>query len=95
MLPYFADQQLNSRFVSEVWKLGLNMKDVCDRKVVEKMVNNLMVEWREKLVKSADRTAMLARKSVSDGGSSYCNLDRLIEDLEFDKFASKHVKTES
>ena len=25
--PYFADQQINSRFVSEVWKLGMDMKD--------------------------------------------------------------------
>lgn len=32
--PYFADQQLNSRFVSEVWKLGLDMKDLCDRGAV-------------------------------------------------------------
>ncbi|PPD70851.1 hypothetical protein GOBAR_DD32261 [Gossypium barbadense] len=30
-VPCFADQQLNSRFVEEVWKLGLDMKDVCDR----------------------------------------------------------------
>ncbi|MFQ6647108.1 hypothetical protein Gotur_020416, partial [Gossypium turneri] len=34
-----GDQQLNSRFVEEVWKLGLDMKDVSDRRVVEQMVN--------------------------------------------------------
>ncbi|KAF5736613.1 hypothetical protein HS088_TW14G00758 [Tripterygium wilfordii] len=79
--PYFADQQLNSRFVSEVWKLGLDMKDVCDRKVVEKMVNDLMVERREEFVRSTDKMARLAKKSVTEGGSSYCNLDRLIEDI--------------
>ncbi|MFQ6647107.1 hypothetical protein Gotur_020416 [Gossypium turneri] len=39
-----GDQQLNSRFVEEVWKLGLDMKDVSDRRVVEQMVNDLMVE---------------------------------------------------
>ncbi|KAJ4822345.1 hypothetical protein Tsubulata_029768, partial [Turnera subulata] len=53
--PFFADQQRNSRFVSEVWKLGLDMKDVCDRKIVEKMVNDLMVERREELFASATR----------------------------------------
>ncbi|KAJ4836554.1 hypothetical protein Tsubulata_013433 [Turnera subulata] len=79
--PFFADQQLNSRFVSEVWKLGLDMKDVCDRKIVEKMVNDLMVERREELSASATRMAQLARQSVSEEGSSFCNLSRLIEDI--------------
>ncbi|EOY17945.1 UDP-glucosyltransferase family 1 protein, putative [Theobroma cacao] len=79
--PYFADQQLNSRFVSEVWKLGLDMKDVCDRRVVEKMVNDLIVDKREEFVKSSAEIAKLAKACVNVGGSSYCNLDRLIEDI--------------
>ncbi|XP_011038346.1 PREDICTED: 7-deoxyloganetic acid glucosyltransferase-like [Populus euphratica] len=79
--PYFADQQVNSRFVGEVWKLGLDMKDQCDREIVEKMVNDLMVERREEFVRSATRMAELSRKSVREGGSSYCNLNRLIEDI--------------
>ena len=57
------------------------MKDVCDRKVVEKMVNDLMVERREEFVKSTAEMARLARESVSESGSSYCNLDRLVEDI--------------
>ncbi|KAF2296195.1 hypothetical protein GH714_036679 [Hevea brasiliensis] len=79
--PYFGDQQVNSRFVSEVWKLGLDMKDVCDRGVVEKMVNDLMVDKREEFVKSTARMAELARKSVSEGGSSSSCLNRLIADI--------------
>ncbi|KAF3447791.1 hypothetical protein FNV43_RR08495 [Rhamnella rubrinervis] len=34
--PRQADQPVNSRYVSEVWKIGLDMNDVSDRKVVEK-----------------------------------------------------------
>ncbi|PON87604.1 UDP-glucuronosyl/UDP-glucosyltransferase [Trema orientale] len=79
--PYFADQNINSRFVSEVWKIGLDMKDVCDRKVVEKMVSDLMVERREEIEKSTAEMARLAKKSVNEGGSSYCNLECLIEDI--------------
>ncbi|XP_075668308.1 7-deoxyloganetic acid glucosyltransferase-like isoform X2 [Castanea sativa] len=79
--PYFGDQQLNSRFVSEVWKLGLDMKDVCDRFIVEQMVNDLMGERREEFMKSTTKMARLARKSVSEGGSSCCNLDLLVEDI--------------
>lgn len=79
--PYFADQQPNSRFVSEVWKLGMDMKDVCNRTVVEKMVNDLIVDRREEFMKSTVEMARLARECVREGGSSYSNLDRLIADI--------------
>jgi hypothetical protein len=65
--------------VSEVWKLGMDMKDVCERVIVEKMVNDLMVEKREEFLKSSVEMSKLARESVSEGGSSYSNLDRLID----------------
>ncbi|KAK9019283.1 hypothetical protein V6N11_053809 [Hibiscus sabdariffa] len=80
--PYFADQQVNSRVVSEVWKIGLDMKDVCDRKILEKMVNDVMVDRKEEFAKAAAEMAKLTYQSVSVGGSSYCNLDRLIEDIK-------------
>ncbi|KAK1296679.1 UDP-glycosyltransferase 76C2 [Acorus calamus] len=38
------DQQINSRYVSDVWKVGLDMKDTCDRVIVEKMVREMMEE---------------------------------------------------
>jgi hypothetical protein len=77
--PYFADQIINSRFVSKVWNLGLDMKDSCDRKTIEKMVRELMVEKKAEFLERAGRMAALAKKSVSEGGSSYCNLDRMVE----------------
>jgi hypothetical protein len=77
--PYFADQQINSRFVSEVWKLGLDMKDVCDRKVLEKMVNDVMVNRKEEFLRLAMEMAELAYKSVSPGGSSYNYFHNLIQ----------------
>ncbi|XP_050209062.1 7-deoxyloganetic acid glucosyltransferase-like [Mercurialis annua] len=79
--PYFGDQQINSRFVGEIWKIGLDMKDLCDREIVEKMVNDLMVNRREEFVRSSAIMAELARKSVEEGGSSSSYLDRLIEDI--------------
>lgn len=79
--PYFVDQQVNSRFVGEVWKLGLDMKDTCDRFVIEKMVRDLMKDRRDEFERSADHVANLARQSVSEDGVSRRNLDRLIEDV--------------
>ncbi|KAI3519891.1 hypothetical protein L1887_09111 [Cichorium endivia] len=80
--PYFLDQQVNSRFVGEVWKLGLDMKDSCDRVIVEKMVRELMEDRRDEFRKSADEMARLANQCLMKGGSSYCNLERLIQDIK-------------
>lgn len=79
--PFFADQQVNSRFASEVWKIGLDMKDTCDRVIVKKMVKDVMEVRRDEFISSADQMAKLARKSIVEGGSSYSNLDRLIDDI--------------
>ncbi|XP_059628007.1 7-deoxyloganetic acid glucosyl transferase-like [Cornus florida] len=80
--PYFADQMVNSRLVSEVWKLGLDMKDTCDRVTIEKMVRDLMAVRKEEFQQHVDQTAKMAKRAVSEGGSSYCNLDRLIQDIK-------------
>ncbi|XP_059666353.1 7-deoxyloganetic acid glucosyltransferase-like isoform X2 [Cornus florida] len=77
--PYFADQMINSRFVSEVWKLGLDMKDTCDRVIIEKMIRDLMDVKKDEFQERANMMAKLAKRAVSEGGSSYCNLDRLIK----------------
>ncbi|KAL2548793.1 UDP-glycosyltransferase 85A3 [Forsythia ovata] len=77
--PYFADQTTNSRFVSEVWKIGLDMKDTCDREIIEKVVREIMEERKEEFLERAENMAILARKAVREGGSSYCNLDALID----------------
>ncbi|KAG4181435.1 hypothetical protein ERO13_A10G226800v2 [Gossypium hirsutum] len=79
--PQFADQHVNSRVVSEVWKIGLDMKDVCDSKIVEKMVNDVMVDRKEEFAKSASEMAKVTNQCVNVGGSSYSNLDCLIEDI--------------
>ena len=79
--PAIADQQVNSRCVSDVWRVGLDMKDSCERSVIEKMVRDLMEGRREKIMKSMDEIAKQAQESVKEGGSSYCNLEILIEDI--------------
>lgn len=78
---YFADQQINSRFVGEVWKMGLDMKDTCNRDIVEQMVRDIMVVRKDELLGRAEEMAELAKNAISDGGSSFSNLDRLVEDI--------------
>nr|BAK55740.1 UDP-glucose glucosyltransferase [Gardenia jasminoides] len=81
-LPYFADQQINSRYVGEVWKVGLDMKDTCDRDIVEMMVRDLMEKRKDEFLEKADHVAKLAKASVSKGGASYNALNCLIEDIK-------------
>ncbi|KAL6977419.1 7-deoxyloganetic acid glucosyl transferase [Sarracenia purpurea var. burkii] len=77
--PHFGDQSINSQFVSEVWKLGLNMKDMFHRIRIEKIIRDLMEVRKDEFLQSANRMAKLTKKAVRKDGSSYCNLDRLIE----------------
>ena len=79
--PKSVDQQLISRWVSEVWKIGLDMKDTCHRSTVEKMVRCLMEDRRDEIATSMERVSKLAFDSVGEGGSSYTNFEKLVEDL--------------
>lgn len=79
--PHFVDQQVNSRYVGEVWKVGLDMKDKCERSVVERMVKEVMVSRKDELSKRAKDMADMAKASVRVGGSSYNDMNNLIEDI--------------
>ncbi|XP_062189995.1 myricetin 3-O-rhamnoside 1,2-glucosyltransferase UGT709G2-like [Phragmites australis] len=75
--PFFADQQINSRFVGAVWRTGLDMKDVCDRAVVERMVREAMESAG--IRGSARALAQQVRRDIADGGSSAMEFERLVK----------------
>ena len=79
--PRFADQQVNSRFVGEVWKMGLDIKDTCDRDIIAKSITDLMEKRNGEFSQRTENMASLAKKAVNEGGSSYINLDRLMQDI--------------
>lgn len=74
--PFFADQQTVSRFVGAVWKTGLDMKDVCDRAVVARMVREAMEATEIRA--AAQAMACRLRLDVAQGGSSASRLERLV-----------------
>nr|APU54677.1 UGT709G1 [Crocus sativus] len=77
--PFFADQLINSRFASEVWKIALDMKDLCGRSHVERMVKEVMSgEKGEELRNSSCEMADRVKKSAEEGGSSYANFKELV-----------------
>ncbi|XP_057789007.1 7-deoxyloganetic acid glucosyl transferase-like [Salvia miltiorrhiza] len=77
--PYFGDQTINSRFVGEVWKIGIDIKDSCDRLIIEEAIREIMIVRKDEFLERADGMAKMAKKAVERGGSSYRNLDALIE----------------
>ncbi|CAN6205399.1 unnamed protein product [Urochloa humidicola] len=74
--PFFTDQQINSRFVGAVWRNGLDMKDLCERGVVERMVREAMESAEIK--RSARALAQQVRRDISTGGSSATEFERLV-----------------
>ncbi|KAF6161074.1 hypothetical protein GIB67_007715 [Kingdonia uniflora] len=79
--PCFADQQINSRYVDAVWKIGLDMKDMCDRSIIERMVRDLMQDRKDEFKKSSEKISNMVRSCVEEGGSSFQNFERLVEDI--------------
>ncbi|XP_078180464.1 myricetin 3-O-rhamnoside 1,2-glucosyltransferase UGT709G2-like [Carex rostrata] len=80
---FFLDQQINSRFVSEIWQIGLDMKDIRNREMVEKMVRQMMEgESAARFRQSAQNMADKVKQSIAEGGSSFREFHRLIEDIK-------------
>ncbi|XP_071732785.1 7-deoxyloganetic acid glucosyltransferase-like [Rutidosis leptorrhynchoides] len=79
--PCYVDQQVNSRFVGEVWKAGIDMKDSCDRFIIENAVNDIMDVNRDVFTRATNKWANLAKESIGETGSSSINFARLIDDI--------------
>ncbi|GMH11145.1 hypothetical protein Nepgr_012986 [Nepenthes gracilis] len=86
--PYWGEQSLNSRFVSELYKVGVFMKDNdgLDRGTIATTVNEVMELRKGGLMESAAKMATLAKKAVGEGGSSYNDLDRLLDRIRLMAF---------
>ncbi|KAK9063391.1 hypothetical protein SSX86_017261 [Deinandra increscens subsp. villosa] len=79
--PYLVDQQVNSRFVGEVWKMGVDMKDTCDRLIVEKVVREIMDSKKNVYAQTSNIWVNLAKEAITNTGSSSFSLGRLINDI--------------
>ncbi|KAI6675641.1 hypothetical protein NL676_003547 [Syzygium grande] len=79
--PYFGDQFLNRSFVCDVWRVGLGVdggeNGVATRHEVRTKM--LAVLGSEEIRANCLRVKEMARKSVSEGGSSLKNLQNFIK----------------
>ncbi|KAH9307213.1 hypothetical protein KI387_035124 [Taxus chinensis] len=81
--PFFAEQQINRTYVSQIWKIGIAMNDVVEKREVEEMVKRLMIgkegeEMRRRIGEVRDASI----RAVNKGGSSYNNLEKVLLKME-------------
>ncbi|KAL8261740.1 hypothetical protein R6Q59_025789 [Mikania micrantha] len=76
--PFSVDQGVNARYVSYMWRIGLEMERV-DRGEIERMVRRVMVddEGEEMRVRANDMKEMV-KEAVEIGGSSQDSMDDLV-----------------
>lgn len=78
--PCFSDQKVNSRYLSHVWKVGLELDHKLERGVIKESILRLMVdkEGEEIRVRANDMKQKM-KISVSEGGFSYASLNNLVD----------------
>lgn len=77
--PFLSDQPVNARYITQVWKVGLELEEE-ERGVIEKTIRKLMAgeegrEVRKRVVDLKQKVESCMQK----GGSSYQALDELVE----------------
>ncbi|KAH9754096.1 UDP-glycosyltransferase 76B1 [Citrus sinensis] len=80
--PYFADQMVNSRYVSHVWRVGLHLEGKLEREEIERTIRRVMVEADGQEMR--ERAMYLKEKvdiCLQQGGSSYQSLGRLTDHI--------------
>ncbi|VVA12566.1 PREDICTED: UDP-glycosyltransferase [Prunus dulcis] len=81
-MPCFSDQMANARYVSHVWKVGVQIEHGIERVEIERTINLLMVEKEGEDIR--DRALKLMEKAIiclKEGGSSYQSLDGLVKHI--------------
>ncbi|KAL4558188.1 hypothetical protein LXL04_036386 [Taraxacum kok-saghyz] len=77
--PVMGDQCVNSRYLSYVWGVGLEL-EILERKVVESAIRRLLVDVEgEEMRRRANSMKEKAKCCMCKGGSSFNSLQELVE----------------
>ncbi|KNA24610.1 hypothetical protein SOVF_013900 [Spinacia oleracea] len=77
-LPFFGDQKMNARHVSDILRIGLHLEKGIERQNIERAIRRLMLgkegeEMRERVAALKEE----AQSCLMEGGSSFKALDQL------------------
>ncbi|KAK3422565.1 hypothetical protein EUGRSUZ_G03009 [Eucalyptus grandis] len=81
-MPCFADQGVNARYVSDVWRIGVNLNGGLERENIARAIKRLLVSREGEEIR--ERALVLKEKAsacVRQGGSSYQALDALVSHI--------------
>ncbi|KAM6598684.1 hypothetical protein CsatA_018293 [Cannabis sativa] len=81
--PSFIDQNVNSRYVSHVWKVGVKLEnEILERGDIEGMITKLMREKEgEEIRCRVSKLKDMAISCLKQGGTSYKYLDSLVNHI--------------
>ncbi|GAU37813.1 hypothetical protein TSUD_276300 [Trifolium subterraneum] len=80
--PFFADQPTNCRYICNEWEIGMEIDTNVKREEVEKLIDELMVGEKGKMMKQkVMELKKKAEENSSPGGCSYMNLDKVIKEV--------------
>ncbi|WVZ15392.1 hypothetical protein V8G54_012958 [Vigna mungo] len=83
-IPYWSDQSINAKLLSEVWKIGtralVDEKKVVQRETLKHCINEIMNGSKE-MKNNAIRWRTSAVRAVTEGGSSYENVKEFVNNL--------------
>nr|XP_023928017.1 UDP-glycosyltransferase 74E2-like [Quercus suber] len=84
-MPQWNDQTTNSKFVMDVWKVGIRVKadakGMVTKEEIELCINEAMGEKREELKRNATKWKKLANEALDEGGSSDKNINEFVEKI--------------
>lgn len=80
--PHIWDQKVNARYVSEVWKVGIQLEGGLHRVEIEWAIRRLMVKEGSEIRERVRDLKKKIERSLSVGGSSYLALEKLIKHIE-------------
>ncbi|KAG8076815.1 hypothetical protein GUJ93_ZPchr0006g45723 [Zizania palustris] len=89
--PGFADQYINSRYVRDEWGIGLRLDEELRREQVAAHVEELMGggDTAKEMRRNAAKWKAMTEAAIAPGGSSYDNLDKLVDELRQDEADAK------
>lgn len=82
-MPCFTDQNVNARYVSHVWKVGLHLEKKVERGEIERTISKIMGGGKEgkEIRERASILKQQAQLCLQQGGSSHHSLQRLLDHI--------------
>jgi UDP:flavonoid glycosyltransferase YjiC (YdhE family) len=81
-IPFSADQMVNARYVSDVWKIGLRLELGINKGEIDRAIRRLMKEKEGEAIRGrVSKLKDMANLCLKQGGSSYQSLDGLVNHI--------------